>query len=1352
MLANRTDQYFNKEHYEAEQIIKYGYTRILFEKLPEIVRDFTVGLALIEQLPNIAPFLLESAAYRIMLLLVNKDDDHYNLDMDSFFNNGIVDNLIECCRSRNWRSLRSQAAETLRELVRYGTMAQNQELLRRGVVTIFLQMLNDEETIDLDDEDWLDDLLTVEAVKTLALLSTKVDVRGDLVTAFVEQNLCRRLMLLFRNTRHTIVENVLTFVENFLTRGTEHQIQVLLDNQVLHHLRLVIVEPVVSDLYLLGGQYKAVEILGNFARRSIRLRDLVIDSGEDLISLFRVLHSLADDALVAFNASPAISAARTIGYLCFGSPPPSFDKLRPSLPILRFLINQLEPHIGEKARPAIKHACLIVACLARGGFDPINALIDENMCPSLVMLFAHPDSEVVASVLKVVENFLKNGTENQIQVLHDNQVLQHVLEILINHDNLPPLHLRSVCRAIANIVNYRSSQIQRMVDAGIFPSIIQVSINQEVGDTKYEAVYAISSAVTRGSHEQIRYLVDHGSIAALCQGLLCEGYTRRASCFQGLRGILRAGEAHKVDGVNVYTQMITENGGLARIKSQRDDRDVGEIARRLLSSYWPGEILGTGMDTQETSPSVLLCFDHERFIFNAGEGLQRFCTEYKIKLSQIDHICLTRVCSETTGGLPGLLLTLAGMKNGSSESDDHVRIWGPPNLDLLVNAMKTYVPHAVMTKKNIIPQSGSALAPPLYAEELRDVDKFKAVSISAFLLSPTQFSPNDTSIVYICKLHDIRGKVDIVKAKACGLEDKRKLGQLQKGISVKSDLLDIEVHPDDVIGPSIPGPIVLIVDCPTEPHAQELFSAQALDAYYSDSQSNSTNVVNCIIHLSPATVVNSPVYEKWMKKFDSAQHIMARATRKHETTPILASSTRIATRLHYLCPQLFPDPSFPSVQNDDDGVAAPNIKVPLEGSVCGISAENLLKFALRPPRKLGLDRSCVQNTMTSSVFIEELLSEIPEIADAAKSISKFWHKPKEDEVELSNRQDSNDVVTEEPSKFSVPKCLENVQREDLEIVFLGTGSSIPSKYRNVSSIYVNLFSKGGLLLDCGEGTLAQLKRRYGISGADSVVRNLKCIWISHIHADHHAGLARILALRHDLLKGVEHEPILVIGPEKVGEFLKEYIKLEDLDMLFLDCWSTTRSKWDNMEAEDSSLQPCSKKLKPSTPLDDLTLLKRLRKVLGEAGLVRLISFPVVHCDDAFGVILESADRMNRGEVVLGWKVVYSGDTRPCSEVINASLGATILIHEATFEDGLVEEAIARNHSTIKEALEVGDSAGAYRVILTHFSQRYPKVPALDEVSMQRTCIAFDLMSVNLADLPVLPKVLPYLKLLFRNNG
>ncbi|CAL9030346.1 unnamed protein product [Prunus brigantina] len=50
------------------------------------------------------------------------------------------------------------------------------------------------------------------------------------------------------------------------------------------------------------------------------------------------------------------------------------------------------------------------------------------------------------------------------------------------------------------------------------------------------------------------------------------------------------------------------------------------------------------MDTQDASPSVLLFFDKQRFIFNAGEGLQRFCTEHKIKLSKhLDLMGLMRV-------------------------------------------------------------------------------------------------------------------------------------------------------------------------------------------------------------------------------------------------------------------------------------------------------------------------------------------------------------------------------------------------------------------------------------------------------------------------------------------------------------------------------------------------------------------------------------------------------------------------------------------------------------------------------------------------------------------------------------
>ncbi|XP_020209333.1 tRNAse Z TRZ4, mitochondrial [Cajanus cajan] len=814
------------------------------------------------------------------------------------------------------------------------------------------------------------------------------------------------------------------------------------------------------------------------------------------------------------------------------------------------------------------------------------------------------------------------------------------------------------------------------------------------------------------------------------------------------------------------------------------------------------QILGTGMDTQDTSPSVLLFFDNQRFIFNAGEGLQRFCTEHKIKLSKIDHIFLSRVCSETAGGLPGLLLTLAGM----GEEGMSVNIWGPSDFKYLVDAMRSFIPNAAMvhtksfgpifnTDEPTVPHQSKLLDPIVLIDD-------EVVKISATILQPncieTLDSPNgkkkpvakpgDMSVVYVCELPEIKGKFDPEKAKALGLRPGPKYRELQLGNSVKSDHQNIMVHPSDVLGPSVPGPIVLLVDCPTESHLEALLSVQSLNSYCDqlDNLPEGGKVVTCVIHLTPASVVSCSNYQKWMRKFGSAQHIMAGHEKKNVEIPILKASARIATRLNYLCPQFFPAPGFWSLPNHNSSKIGSLASS--EGSFSEISevisAENLLKFTLRPFAHLGLDRSYIPTTVATSEIIDELLSEIPEVSEAVKHVSQLWQESSQTKEDLTPVVDRK-MMIEEPwlCANGIPACLENIRRDDLEIVLLGTGSSQPSKYRNVSSIYINLFSKGGLLLDCGEGTLGQLKRRYGVTGADDAVRTLRCIWISHIHADHHTGLARILARRCDLLRGVPHEPVLVIGPRQLKRYLDAYQRLEDLDMLFLDCKHTTAASLDAFEDDfqgnlassqnlnnnngdsnaskvDSTLFAKGSRMqsyfkRPGSPVDKdavSPILKKFKEVIQEAGLKALISFPVVHCPQAFGVVLKAEERTNSvGKVIPGWKIVYSGDTRPCPELIEASRGATVLIHEATFEDAMVEEAIARNHSTTNEAIEMGDSANVYRTVLTHFSQRYPKIPVFDETHMHKTCIAFDMMSINVADLQVLPKVLPYLKLLFKNE-
>ncbi|XP_021746358.1 tRNAse Z TRZ4, mitochondrial-like isoform X1 [Chenopodium quinoa] len=791
------------------------------------------------------------------------------------------------------------------------------------------------------------------------------------------------------------------------------------------------------------------------------------------------------------------------------------------------------------------------------------------------------------------------------------------------------------------------------------------------------------------------------------------------------------------------------------------------------------QILGTGMDTHDTMPSILLFFDNFRIIFNAGEGLQRFCAEHKIKLSKIDYVCLSRVCSETIGGLPGLLLTLAGIGEGHS-----VKLRGPSNLKPLVHALKSFIPHAsicaerfgVNLSSDAQSHTGSSLPEgPFF------VCGSAAVKVSAILLQPcisedSSLKPSDVSVVYICELAEIKGKFHNEKADALGLNPGPKRRELKNGKSVKSDRLDIMVHPSDVIDPSTQGPVVLIVDCPTESHAGKLFITQSLGKYYANLSGEALETVNCVVHLTPASVVQTINYQNWMKKFGSVQHIMAGYSMKNMNIPILKSSARITNQLSYLCPQFFPAPDleFHEHQNAEMGME------PVKWICDSVLAENLLKFTLLPHSQLGLDKSNVPGFIPSSQVISDLLLEIPEIVEAAQQISQFWCEPT---VAKGDSTKDREGLIGDPSldQSPLPSCLENIRRDDAEIVLLGTCSSQPSKYRNVSSIFVNLFAKGNLLLDCGEGTLAQLKRRYGMDGAADAVKNLRCIWISHIHADHHAGLVRILALRRDLLKGTPHEPLHVIGPKYLESFLYKYKDLEDIDMQFLDCRSTSQASWDTFKRgpvltdyqtfspdsmkdehvndeneEDGCLQRCSKRQKTNIYVDncvDYGLQKSLSEVLKEMGLARLISFPVVHCPESFGVILKARERVNNdGALIPGWKVVYSGDTRPCTEVIQAAEAATLLIHEATFEDDLVEEAIARNHSTSKEAMEVGSSAGAYRIILTHFSQRYPKIPSISsEINLEKASIDFDLMSVNLADLPILPRILPYLKLLFKDD-
>jgi len=120
----------------------------------------------------------------------------------------------------------------------------------------------------------------------------------------------------------------------------------------------------------------------------------------------------------------------------------------------------------------------------------------------------------------------------------------------------------------------------------------------------------------------------------------------------------------------------------------------------------------------------------------------------------------------------------------------------------------------------------------------------------------------------------------------------------------------------------------------------------------------------------------------------------------------------------------------------------------------------------------------------------------------------------------------------------------------------------------------------------------------------------------------------------------------------------------------------------------------------------------------------------------------------------GWKIVYSGDTTPCKSLVQAGTGATLLIHEATLEDDKPDVARDKGHSTFSQAIEVGQKMGAKKILLNHFSQRYPKIPKsrqkdVAEADGSVISISYDLMGVQIGQMWRMAYYLDAAELLFK---
>jgi ribonuclease Z len=561
-------------------------------------------------------------------------------------------------------------------------------------------------------------------------------------------------------------------------------------------------------------------------------------------------------------------------------------------------------------------------------------------------------------------------------------------------------------------------------------------------------------------------------------------------------------------------------------------------------------------------------------------------------------------------------------------------------------------------------------------EELPDIEVLvRRPWPGALVESLPSTAPATSAVSYIVKNHTQRGKFNPKEAIKLKVKPGPNFAALASGNSVIATD-GTTVTPEQVLGESREGNGFAVLDIPDSTYIKSLLAREEWAA------EELMNSIKSIYWLLGPGVVADPRVQKFMEEKSSIKHVVS----SKDCCPnslTYEGSTSQAIRLHLLDAERFPIPTYSNVVSNQPPVG------PYVAAKSGGTTIFEPTFQIQ------------DNTAIPFLDTEKVVTE------ADPEVLRLANQAREEVMNSEYQAKLDEVQKDIPCK-------------DAEVITLGTGSALPSKYRNVSATLLRVPGYGNYLFDCGENTLGQLKRVFG-NDLQSILGDLKAIWISHLHADHHLGTTAVIKAWHEVTStddSARSKKLIVASDEGFLQWLSEYSEVEKYGFERLDLISLAAAK-NNLSKE-------------FTPQETEAY-----------GLASIRACLVDHCKGALAVAFNFPN---------GFKVAYSGDCRPSWDFVNIGKGATLLIHEATFDDELQGDAIAKKHSTTSEAMNVGKKMGARRILLTHFSQRYQKIPVMDDGAKDQVAIvAFDYMRVKICDFAKLAAFRPALLKLYEDK-
>lgn len=270
------------------------------------------------------------------------------------------------------------------------------------------------------------------------------------------------------------------------------------------------------------------------------------------------------------------------------------------------------------------------------------------------------------------------------------------------------------------------------------------------------------------------------------------------------------------------------------------------------------------------------------------------------------------------------------------------------------------------------------------------------------------------------------------------------------------------------------------------------------------------------------------------------------------------------------------------------------------------------------------------------------------------------------------------------------------------ITFLGTSSGIPTKNRNHPGIAIEYFSKikDTLLFDCGENIQVQLMR------AKISFMQISKIFITHWHADHFAGLIPLIQTMN--LEGRKKE-LKIFGPE-AKKYLFHIQNLYYYKPKFrIDPFDVELSEEPIKIDETKDYEIYAIKVKHTIPSVAYCFKEKDKwsiqvEKLKEMGLKRGKWLEELKRKGKYTIKGKEVKIEDVAILKKGLKIVYTGDTEYCENVVKLAKDADVLIHDATFTEEHKEEE--KSHSSAKDASLIAKKANVKLLVLTHLSRRY----------------------------------------------